>query len=873
MQAQPKTIRDILHTGDQYIIPLFQRYYSWNKQNWERLRLDVWTLTENGSKSIHFLGPLVCHLPSKMPGTTAAFQLIDGQQRMTTLTILLSAVRDVARSRGLQDLADEITEDYLLFKRKHGTERYKIVPRLGDREVLTAMVEGEDLARFAGCRVFEAWKYFQRHVQHLSRKDTENQLRRLLDVITSRLNLVVVVIDGENPYEIFDSLNSTGLALEQSDLIRNFVFMDIPASQQQAFDDQHWKPFEGLFAGTNGNDAVDMTAFYRDYLMREGRYSKEDATFIDFKAKHEGAIKEPEKLVATLRRYARLDLMLRRPATVSDPDLRSLLRQVQGMDISTAFPLLLNLLDRHESGTLNDDDLFGCLRDLVSFVLRRSICGESTRTYGRWFAEAITAIHGNPRWDLQACWFSRRWPDDATVRERLPCFELYRRESAKARVILEQLEESLGHREKVDLSLLTIEHVMPQTISNTKNGKAWKVMLGEEWESTHADLLHALGNLTLTGYNVELSNAPFETKQIELANSHIELNRHFTSLTTWDAAAIRARGKQLTERVIQLWPRPPSDVVYNASADAILPPAGLSTAGKARLEYWRHLDVRLEDRGFAGEMFVPVPDSALSTTWGSSGSVEIALSFNQSLGQTHVSLLLSGKAGEKVAQGLEKDKDAIHRELAYPLTWKIEKRGSEIYVSDEGIQIRDQNDWPVQHDWFGDRLEDFQRVLHARVVALEAQALSDPEVREEIEQRELKREYWRACATSMSNPVFSMRERDIVNGRHYCRLAALDDGIRLGAELSLGSKYLIVYLGVKSTATPNQRRIFKQMTDHQLEELTSVVGQPLRKSDRYLWVHLEGDVASKADWQRQHAWIKDSASKFHEVFKPRLGIE
>jgi uncharacterized protein with ParB-like and HNH nuclease domain len=134
MQAQPKTIRDILQTGNQYVIPLFQRYYSWEKEHWERLRLDIWALIENDSKPVHFLGPLVCHLPSKMLGSTSSCQLIDGQQRLTTLTILVSAIRDVARSRGLNDFADEVTEDYLLFKRKQGSDRYKILPRLGDRK-------------------------------------------------------------------------------------------------------------------------------------------------------------------------------------------------------------------------------------------------------------------------------------------------------------------------------------------------------------------------------------------------------------------------------------------------------------------------------------------------------------------------------------------------------------------------------------------------------------------------------------------------------------------------------------------------------------------------------------------------------------------
>ena len=345
MQAQPKTIRDILHTGDQYIIPLFQRFYSWEKSHWERLRMDIWSLMEDGAKPVHFLGPLVCTLPPRLPGNSSAFQLIDGQQRITTLTILLAAIRDVARSRNLNDFAEEVTEDYLLFKRKQGSDRYKVLPRLGDREVLTAMIEGHDMSGFADSRVFEAWKYFHRHVQHLSRKDTDKQLSKLLDVIATRLNLVAVLIDGENPYEIFESLNSTGLPLMESDLIRNFVFMAIPLAKQQEFNEQHWRGFEGLFDATETEEAVEMTPFYRDYLMRHGRYSKEDATFVDFKNDHEDAVQQPEALVGELKRYARLDLMLRRPGSVRDNELRRNLRQVEGMDITTSYPLLLNFLD------------------------------------------------------------------------------------------------------------------------------------------------------------------------------------------------------------------------------------------------------------------------------------------------------------------------------------------------------------------------------------------------------------------------------------------------------------------------------------------------------------------------------------------------
>ena len=221
-------------------------------------------------------------------------------------------------------------------------------------------------------------------------------------------------------------------------------------------------------------------------------------------------------------------------------------------------------------------------------------------------------IRANPRADLQAYWLGRRWPDDAAVCDRLPTFELYRRESIKTRVILEALEESFGHRERVDLSTLTIEHVMPQTITNNKNGKAWKEMLGAEWEGIHDNLLHTLGNLTLTGYNIELSNSPFETKQVELAKSHLDLNTYFTGLPKWDADAIVRRTAELAERLVKLWPRPFSETAYAASAEAMPEPEGLTNAAKARLEYWRHLDTRLEERGFAPDLIVPAPDSSLS---------------------------------------------------------------------------------------------------------------------------------------------------------------------------------------------------------------------------------------------------------------------
>jgi hypothetical protein len=394
---------------------------------------------EDDSKPVHFLGPLVCIPTSHFPGSVPAYQLIDGQQRLTTLTLLLAALRNIARSRSLENLAEEISEDYLFHKRKQGTERYKILPRLGDREALIAVIDGGDLVQHQDSRIFQALKYFHRHAEHWARHRTEQRLRRLLDTVERRLALVVVTIDAESPYEIFESLNSAGLPLEEADLIRNFVFMQVPLSKQQEFFDQHWNALEKMFEETDTSDAVPMTSFYRDYLMKDGRYSKEDATFLDFKENQKARGLTPVDQVKELIHFASLYLMLRRPEPVLRASLRRLLRQIQGMEIATAYPLLLNLLDRNNRAQLSNDELEGCLHDVISFVLRRSICGETTRSYGQWFIEAISHVAENAREKLRNYWLSRRWPDDASLKDRLRDFPIYRREGRKARIILESI--------------------------------------------------------------------------------------------------------------------------------------------------------------------------------------------------------------------------------------------------------------------------------------------------------------------------------------------------------------------------------------------------------------------------------------------------
>jgi hypothetical protein len=191
------------------------------------------------------------------------------------------------------------------------------------------------------------------------------------------------------------------------------------------------------------------------------------------------------------------------------------------------------LMDARDAGRLDNGDLIGCLQDLASFALRRSICGESTRNYGQWFVAAAKDLDGDSRAKLRAEWFRRGWPDDEAFARALGTFGLYRREPRKARMMLDALEESHGHKEKIERDKLTIEHVMPQTVSDDAHGNAWKQAIGGDWASVHRELLHTLGNLTLTGYNPELSKRSFEKKRKILADSRLHLNEYFEPLEGW----------------------------------------------------------------------------------------------------------------------------------------------------------------------------------------------------------------------------------------------------------------------------------------------------------------------------------------------------
>jgi uncharacterized protein with ParB-like and HNH nuclease domain len=815
---------------------------------------------QDKTRQQHFLGPLVCAALPHVPGEVHGFQLIDGQQRLTTLSLLLAALRDLATAAHEDELASEIT-DFLINRHKKQWQRFKLVPRIGDREAFAAIALQEDRTRFAeAVGLISAYDFFRKTI----RQETFEQparLRELFNTIVDRLYLVVITIGQENPYEIFESLNSTGLPLEESDLIRNFIFMQLPKDEQQQFDDEAWRPYEELFDEEGDFPAIPITSFYRDFLMRNGTFSRLKATFVDYKAYYEENKLSPRAAVTELARFAQLYQALQRRGRGQSASLAKVLAQFQSLDAGTANPLLLNLLDRRQQGKLSEAELIGSIEDLASFVIRRSICGEQTGAYGKWFCEAITQLGDKPRENLRAYLAHRGWPDDRAFCTRLVEFPLYKREYGKCRVMLEAIEAALARKEKVEFAKLQIEHVMPQTIPNGKAGASWREMLGPEWRDVHQHWLHALGNLTLTGYNPNLSNKPYADKQQEFVHSNLSLNRIFQANAVWNERIIRERGEQLAQHVAQLWPRPASIGPYvPTDKSAVRPQPGR----ERRAAYWKRL-IELLERKKSPWLPIKSSEGTRLVLRLPASDVTLGVQFLLPKRQFLVQLNFQRGRGKKIFELLFKDRMQLDAEFATAPVWGTAETPS-ITCTLENVTIRDPLDWLEQHEWLAARLAEMHRAFYDRLKQL------DGLVVEKNPLKQLQLEYWSAFyghRDAQGSKLVGVKPLP----QHFLRFPLGRSYITMEAYINSQERRMgvIVYVG-----GPHRNEFYKQLLQDK-QAIETELGETLEwrddaalKSCQIRIALRKADPAERTTWPQQHAWLLEKLERLHQVFGPRV---
>jgi uncharacterized protein with ParB-like and HNH nuclease domain len=585
MEAGEAKIQKVLEGTKQFLVPHYQRPYSWTADQWKTLWRDVLELLEDPEAKPHFLGSIVTSPARTVPEGVEKRLLIDGQQRLTTLLVLLTLVRDRAREKGLAKLADRI-DDLVTNRHEDGPDHYKLLPTQSedatesDRESFVRLVHGTPSATKSG--IGAAYEFFAGKLRRADAPDLDDLLR----VLITKLTLVSIILDDrDNPHRIFESLNGKGRPLSQADLIRNYFFMRLPEKDHERAYLDSWRPMQRRL----GEDA--LTDFVRHYLTRFVGVIRETDIYAALKARvDEDKKRTPVEHLKELARFSEYYAVLRDPTKATSARVGVRLHRLNRLEVTVAYPLLLAVYADVAAGSRTEDEFCAVLDTVENYLVRRFVCGVPTYGLNKIFAplyEQATRggleLAAGVRKTLSSS--TRGYPRDDEFRERLGAARLYgggdRRE--KTKFILERLEGGLGHKEVVPGASLTIEHVMPQTLSDS-----WKEHLGTAWEEDHEQFLHTLGNLTLTNYNAELSNAPFGEKRKLFATSHVELNRHFEAVERWTASDIEHRSEVLTDLALSLWPyfgTPQGD----AEADT---PEDLRVTGKVP----RLLKVRGEER-------------------------------------------------------------------------------------------------------------------------------------------------------------------------------------------------------------------------------------------------------------------------------------
>ena len=860
MDAKAKPIEEILHSGHQFLVPFFQRNYSWKRDNWERLSNDIWSLLEEQSRKKHFLGPLVCAGMPPIPGEVNKFQLIDGQQRLTTLSLLLLALRNVAREKGDEELADEIHETLLVHRHKKGNQRYKLVPRTGDREVYQAMLDDKQFDLTSPRLLTEGYEYFRKLVQTYCVEDV-SRLKSLFDTIINRLYLVVITLEQEDPYEIFDSLNSTGLPLEESDLIRNFLFMQVPLDEQDEFQSQCWQDFENSF--DKDGLAINPTRFYREFLMRDGKYIKRDSVFSEFRDFYEQAKPTPEKCVELLQQYLKLARIIASEGNGLPAGSRIALQQLNAMDVeATANPLLLHLLNRYSAKSLSEAALTQCLKSTTSFVFRRTISNESTRAYGKWFCECIAELGDAPAEKLAAYLLHRGWPDDESFIRSAVEFQLYRREHRKCRTALQAIELAYGHKEAPALAPMQIEHVMPQSLPKGEAGKEWRSYLGDSAERQHKLWLDTLGNLTLTGYNGNLSNKGFTEKKRIFVESKLSMNESIASSDSWTVEKIRTRGKQLAEKLASIWTRPESSVPFVPTRNES--ETQLKAGRERRSKYWADfakclqrmncpLSLSRPAEGLIADIFLPFSDMGLTCRY--------ALAKNE----LEIELYFLRKRGKAIFDRLLEDRVAIESHCGGKLEWNDGAKQS-ITTRKSNVSIKDPIDWLEQHEWMAKTLEHFHGAFFNRLEML------TKSIKEKSEHKQQLMEYWTGFHCHLFETKSSIAGttplpqnwNNFPIGRSWCFLEA---------SVSQAQNQLRVALFI---AGPVAKSFFDQLSD-QKAEVEQEMGYALdwfsedsHKQSRISFSKKGTSLTVPENWGDDFTWFRETLLKFDEVFRRRV---
>ncbi|MBD1814371.1 DUF262 domain-containing HNH endonuclease family protein [Microcoleus vaginatus DQ-U2] len=566
MKASETSLRNLLEGTKQFQIPLFQRPYSWTEDKWETLWEDLMKLYNDEVEGSYFLGAIVTQSIAGTADGISPYLVIDGQQRLITLTILLAAMWDHLITQKNKDLAQELYSLYLTNQYKKNEEFYKVLPTEEDRDTYQTILQHKKIKKEGSTKkdqIYASYNFFKKQLKNPNKdKDFTLDIAKFKAVILERLILVTITSDDkDNPYLIFESLNYKGQELTQADLVRNYIFMQLPRERREEIYQNKWLPLQDKFKSNMAPKeyAGELTTAFWFYLRKDGRSVGEKEVYKEIKNLFDRAKNDSEGKLEELVQFANYYQCLKFDNNEPQVSLQSWFKRLLRLDFTTCHIFLLNVYYDYEHQKLSLENFEKILRYLESYFVRRWFANVSTRSLGNVFNNLYGEVkEANPddlveglRKVLGGYEKTKIWPSDEEFRKGILNTPVYTSKGSNDRVklMLESLTDLLS-KEQVNKQNLSIEHIMPQTLNSQ-----WKSMLGTNYADVHKQFLHTLGNLTLTGYNTEIGNKPFDEKKSIYLQSNVSLNKYFQDITSWNAQAIKERAQKLADIAIQVWPR------------------------------------------------------------------------------------------------------------------------------------------------------------------------------------------------------------------------------------------------------------------------------------------------------------------------------
>ena len=574
--AETRVDRFLASSETAFAIPVYQRNYDWTRVQCQQLFNDILAIGADETQSGHFIGSIVyVHDDVYTASGLRELTIIDGQQRLTTLTLIFIALYRHAMATGKDQQAQRIYKTYLINEFAEDAEKLKLKPTDNNKVALAQIMDPKEAVKASGySRLIENFRFFQARITDAN-----------FDVVlrgVSKLIFVDIALDRQkdNPQRIFESLNSTGLELSQADLIRNYILMGLPRKEQEKVFRKFWEPIEANARNREVNESR-VSDFIRDFLtLKQKDIPNKGAVYAKFKERY--PVPNSADLMDALeelREFSHVYARLLNPDLESDPEIRRELGYIRTLEVNVAFPFLMPVYRDFTAGIISRDVFAAVLRLVQSYVWRRFILSLPTNALNKIFmslydrvdpAEYLVSIERS----LMQRGGSQRFPRDAEVIAMLREKDIYSTKSRTRTYFFDRLENH-NNRELVDVTVpgITVEHIFPQNPE-----PSWRSALAaDEYAVLGEKYLNTIGNLTLSGNNGRLGNKLFVDKRDMNEDggeqgyrfSRLWLNRDLQALDGWGVKQVEERADRIAKRFLEVWPAPAVEVVAETNGDEI----------------------------------------------------------------------------------------------------------------------------------------------------------------------------------------------------------------------------------------------------------------------------------------------------------------